>query len=88
MSLIGPLTPAIDDAIRLAVSNNIVVVTAAGKIELFTTYYHNFIPLESFLNKNINPIFVIVIIFLKINLCELCQQKQQAKCQHAVQHTC
>ena len=34
MSFIGPITPAIDDAIRLAVSYNIVVVTAAGKIEL------------------------------------------------------
>jgi len=30
MSLIGPITPAINDAIREAVANNIVVVTAAG----------------------------------------------------------
>ena len=30
MSLIGPTTPAINDAIREAVANNIVVVTAAG----------------------------------------------------------
>jgi len=31
MSLIGPITPAVNDAIREAVANNIVVVTAAGK---------------------------------------------------------
>ena len=30
MSLIGPITPAVNDAIREAVANNIVVVTAAG----------------------------------------------------------
>ena len=32
MSLIGPKTEAVDLAIREAVANNIVVVTAAGKI--------------------------------------------------------
>ena len=31
MSLIGPITPAVNIAIRVAVTNNIVVVTAAGK---------------------------------------------------------
>ena len=30
MSLIGPITPAVNDAIREAVANNVVVVTAAG----------------------------------------------------------
>ena len=36
MSLIGPKTEAVDVAIREAVANNIVVVTAAGKITLYT----------------------------------------------------
>jgi len=37
MSLIGPITPAVDDAIREAVANNIVVVTAAGKTGMLYT---------------------------------------------------
>ena len=38
MSLIGPKTEAVDVAIREAVANNIVVVTAAGKILLYIFY--------------------------------------------------
>ena len=39
MSLIGPKTEAVDVAIREAVANNIVVVTAAGKILIHIYVY-------------------------------------------------
>ena len=40
MSLIGPKTEAVDVAIREAVANNIVVVTAAGKAHNICSYIH------------------------------------------------
>ena len=47
MSLIGPRTETVDVAIREAVANNIVVVTAAGKILLSNFIMHIFLPLQT-----------------------------------------
>ena len=50
MSLIGPITPAVNIAIRVAVTNNIVVVTAAGKTVQLIYYMA-----QLYMHYNTNP---------------------------------